>query len=251
MPRIGRSVSAHTERIHGGMSRRPLRHRDGWLKRPIEDYGEPPHLFCQRFPRGHPRFAEPGSGDLVVGKRPAPGHDSADDHDVCLTADQRPPGRRHDVGIGCTRTEDPLVVSREESHGSRRGRRDLSLPSAASQHHLVADPDETPGPRYWLRVRATRGLITFNFDASRNAARAQSRCHPVSSTSSSRIWDFLARSARTYVRAFALVTAWRWRIVKSILGRKPSPLPAPRSDTPLRGGSQVKRGSLPLLRVRE
>jgi hypothetical protein len=45
--------------------------------------------------------------------------------------------------------------------------------------------------------RAARGLTTLSLDASRNAARAQSRCHPVNSTNSSRIWDFLARLART------------------------------------------------------
>src|SRR5258707_13375661 len=38
-------------------------------------------------------------------------------------ADRRPPGRRHDVGVGRARTQDPLVVSRQEAHGGRRGRR--------------------------------------------------------------------------------------------------------------------------------
>jgi hypothetical protein len=42
---------------------------------------------------------------------------------ACLTADERPPGRRHDVGVGRARTKDPLVVSRQKAHGSRRGRR--------------------------------------------------------------------------------------------------------------------------------
>ena len=73
--------------------------------------------------RGRPCLGEPENDDLVVGQRPRAGHDSTDDHEIWPAADQRPPGRRHDVGVGCARTEDPLVVSRQESHGGRRGRR--------------------------------------------------------------------------------------------------------------------------------
>jgi len=44
--------------------------------------------------RGRPRFGEPSNDNLVIGERPRAGHDSTDDHDVCPTADQHPPGRR-------------------------------------------------------------------------------------------------------------------------------------------------------------
>ena len=77
----------------------------------------------QRVPRGRRRFGEPGNDDLVVGERPCAGHASTGDHDICLTADQRSPGGRHDVGVGGARAEDPLVVSRQQSYRGRRSRR--------------------------------------------------------------------------------------------------------------------------------
>ena len=73
----------------GGLDRR--------LKGQIEDRGEPLHLVCEPFLGRRPSFGEPVNRDPVVGQRPRPGHDSAVDHDIGPTADQRPPGRRHDV----------------------------------------------------------------------------------------------------------------------------------------------------------
>jgi hypothetical protein len=63
---------------------------------------------------------EQGNLDPVVGQRPRPGHDAADDHEIGLTADQRPPAGWNDMGVGRARTEDPLVVTGEEADGSGR-----------------------------------------------------------------------------------------------------------------------------------
>jgi hypothetical protein len=137
-----------------------LRHLDSRPKGPIEDHGESRNLLGQRFSGGRHCFGEPSSDDLVVGQRPRAGHDATDDHDIRLTADQRPPGRRHDVGVGCARTEHPLVVSRQESHGSRRGRRGQfleilaqdvgGLPVDVDRREAVAEARED-----WIRLRRT------------------------------------------------------------------------------------------------
>jgi hypothetical protein len=73
--------------------------------------------------RGRARFGKPGRDDLVARKRPHAGHDSTDEYEVGVTADQLSPGGRDDVGISRARTKDPLVIARQESHSRRPGRR--------------------------------------------------------------------------------------------------------------------------------
>jgi hypothetical protein len=146
-----------------------LRRLDLGLKGPAEDRGESRNLFCQLFTGGRACFGEPAGDNLVADERPGAGHDSPGDHDACLSADQAPPGRRHDVGACCARTEDPLVVSRQEAHGSRRGRRHQVVQVLAQDvGGLPVDVDS----REAVTEARDPGLDPL-------AARAQARAEPV------------------------------------------------------------------------
>ena len=99
----------------------PLRRLDGRLQGSIEDCGSA-RVSSVSASRGAAPPRRTKHDDLVVDNRPRAGYDSTDDHDVGPTADQRR-RRAARCGVGRARTEDPLVVSRQESDGRRRGRR--------------------------------------------------------------------------------------------------------------------------------
>lgn len=68
----------------------------------------------------------------------------------------------------------------------------------------------------YVAARPVRGFTTLRSAASRNAARASSRCHPADLTNSSRIYVFRACLTPRYVRAFFFVAAGRCGIASSI-----------------------------------
>src|ERR1035437_5670334 len=106
----------------------------------------------------------------------------------------------------------------------------IRLPAGTSiTAHTLRNATITSSP--YTGARAFRGAGTRRGpSASRNALRAWSRCHPVSSHNSSRTLALTARDDDRYRVAVAFVTALRWLIVSpmSEAGRSQQETPPPR-----------------------
>ena len=145
------------------------------------------------------------------------------------------PRQQHRLRVG----EDDLLVpaQQHDTMVDKAGAR--ILPAGArstAQHFTRAGSRSSP----YVAGRPMRGFTTFSRSAWRNAARAWSRCQPVSSTSSVRIRPLPTRSAPdTRAPSSSSQPALRHR---EFHRNRSNPTPAPSlAPEPLRGGNQLRQ----------